>query len=58
MSASVHEEELSGNARDGTHGGKRRYKALSAERLAEIGRKAGVKSGQARRKKSAAKLSD
>ena len=36
----------------GARGGKRRYESLSAERLSEIARKAGIKSGKARRKQA------
>jgi general stress protein YciG len=50
------EEVLKAAMREmGQRGGKRRAESLSTERLAEIGRKAGIKSGKARRKKAAAK---
>jgi len=53
------EEALKSAMREmGRPGGKSRAEALSAERLAEKGRKAGIKSGKARRKKAAAKSAE
>ena len=52
----MNEDQLKAAMREmGARGGKRRYESLSAERLSEIGRKAGIKSGKARRKKAAAR---
>ncbi len=52
----MNEELLKAAMREmGSRGGKRRSESLSAERLSDIARKAGIKSGKVRKKKAAAK---
>lgn len=56
MRSGMNEELLKAAMREmGSRGGKRRYETLSMERLSEIARKAGIKSGKVRRKKAAAR---
>ena len=56
MLSVMREELLKAAMREmGARGGQRRAETQTPERLAEIGRKAGIKSGKARRKQAAAR---